>query len=97
MGAVVGVRRRRGLEITCCLFRIDRNLEGVKCASETQTLAHDTPVTVTGVSRSRLPGLAGDSWRHRDKCLGVVCGPERCILTDGEEYPLTSLGLALSA
>lgn len=77
MGAVVGVRRRRGLEITCCLFRIDRNLEGVKCASETQTLAHDTPVTVTGVSRSRLPGLAGDSWRHRDKCLGVVCGPER--------------------
>lgn len=24
-----------GLEITCCLFRMDRKLEGVKCASET--------------------------------------------------------------
>lgn len=78
-GGSVGVRRRREMEITCCLFRIDRNLEGVKCASETQTLAHETPVTGTGISRRRLPGLAGDSWRHRDKCLGVlaVCGPEQ--------------------
>lgn len=78
-----------GLEITCCLFRMDRKLEGVKCASETQTHAHDTPVTGTRVPRRRLPGLASGSWRLRDKCLGAValCGPERWMLTDGEGYP----------
>lgn len=72
MGAVVGVRRR-GLEITCCLFRIDRNLEGVKCASETQTLAHDTPVTGTGVWPA-IPGGTGTN----------VWGLWLCVARSGE-------------
>lgn len=61
-----------GLEITWCLFRMVRKLEGVKCASETQTLAHDTPVAGTGASRRLLLGLAGSSGRRNGQCLGIV-------------------------
>lgn len=56
-----------GLEITWCLFRMVRKLEGVKCASETQTLAHDTPVAGTGLQGDHywawlaVPGGAADN------------------------------------
>lgn len=49
-----------------------RKLEGVKCASETQTLAHDTPVAGTGASRRLLLGLAGGSGRLNGQCLETV-------------------------
>ena len=54
---------RRGLEITCCLFRLGRKLEGVNdiYASETQT--HTTHQEQGWASRRFVYGLAAGSGR----------------------------------
>jgi hypothetical protein len=78
-----------GLKITCCLFRMGRKLEGVKCASETQTLAHDTPVAGTGASRRLILGLAGGSRRLNGQCLEIVALVAQsggCWLMEREGY-----------